>query len=265
MPPRAGRWGSARHGSTSGAPGTPRGGGRGAQLAAEIGRLFAAHRGRYGSPRITADLHEAGWRVSKNTVAKIMAEQRLVARRRRARRGGTRPGRGRWRAPDLIGRRSPPRRSTAPGTATGLRSTPTRASCSWTACWTWPHGGWSASPWASITTPNWPMRRGSAPRLAEGGSGSSASSSPTLPIVLGHTSCAVRGSSTGTESEAPPYRPQARPVQQRDLADDREAASGVPAPVSRPRRLQLRGLARRRPTSEGRRLYRGAGPSLGSA
>jgi putative transposase len=78
---------------------------RRAQLAAEIRRLFAAHRGRYGSPRITADLHEAGWRVSKNTVAKIMAEQRLVARSKRARRGGTRPGRGRWRAPDLIGRR----------------------------------------------------------------------------------------------------------------------------------------------------------------
>jgi putative transposase len=67
--------------------------------------LFAAHRGRYGSPRITADLREAGWRVSKNTVAKIMAEQRLVARRRRRRHSGTRPGRGRWRAPDLIGRR----------------------------------------------------------------------------------------------------------------------------------------------------------------
>jgi transposase InsO family protein len=67
--------------------------------------LFAAHRGRYGSPRITADLREAGWRVSKNTVAKIMAEQRLVARHPRKRRGGTRPGRGRWRAPDLIGRR----------------------------------------------------------------------------------------------------------------------------------------------------------------
>jgi putative transposase len=77
---------------------------RRAQLAAEIRRLFAAHRGRYGSPRITADLHEAGWRVSKNTVAKIMAEQRLVARRRK-RRGGTRPGTGRWRAPDLVGRR----------------------------------------------------------------------------------------------------------------------------------------------------------------
>ena len=67
--------------------------------------MFAAHRGRYGSPRITADLRDQGWRVSENTVAKIMAEQRLVARRRRGRRGGTRPGRGRWRAPDLVGRR----------------------------------------------------------------------------------------------------------------------------------------------------------------
>ena len=75
------------------------------QLTAEIRRLFAAHRGRYGSPRITADLREAGWRVGKKTVAKIMAEQRLVARRKHARRGGTRPGNARWRAPDLIGRR----------------------------------------------------------------------------------------------------------------------------------------------------------------
>jgi putative transposase len=75
------------------------------QLAGEIRRLFAARRGRYGSPRITADLRDQGWRVSENTVAKIMAEQRLVARRRRGRRGGTRPGTGRWRAPDLIGRR----------------------------------------------------------------------------------------------------------------------------------------------------------------
>jgi len=79
---------------------------RRAQLAAEIARLFAAHRGRYGSPRITADLHEAGWRVSKNTVAKIMAEQRLITRGRRGRRGGTRPGKGRWRSPDLVGRRA---------------------------------------------------------------------------------------------------------------------------------------------------------------
>src|SRR3954449_6440265 len=72
---------------------------------AEICRLFAAHRGRYGSPRITADLREAGWRVSKNTVAKIMREHGLIGRATRRRRGLTRPGAGRWRAPDLIGRR----------------------------------------------------------------------------------------------------------------------------------------------------------------
>jgi transposase InsO family protein len=78
---------------------------RRAQLAVEIRRLFAAHRGRYGSPRITADLREAGWRVSKNTVAKIMREHGLIGRPTRRRRALTRPGSGRWRAPDLIGRR----------------------------------------------------------------------------------------------------------------------------------------------------------------
>ena len=37
------------------------------QLKVETARLFAQHRGRYGSPRITADLHDEGWQVSKNT------------------------------------------------------------------------------------------------------------------------------------------------------------------------------------------------------
>jgi transposase InsO family protein len=74
------------------------------QRTVAIRRLFAAHRGRYGSPRITADLREEGWRVSVNTVAQIMAEQGLRARPPRRRRGLTRPGRGRWRAPDLVGR-----------------------------------------------------------------------------------------------------------------------------------------------------------------
>jgi putative transposase len=78
-------------------------------LAAEVRRLFAAHRGTYGSPRITADLREAGWRVSQNTVAALMREQGLAARRKKKRRATTRPGKGRWRAPDLVQRDFPAR------------------------------------------------------------------------------------------------------------------------------------------------------------
>jgi transposase InsO family protein len=74
------------------------------QLTVAIRRLFAAHRGTYGSPRITADLRDEGWRVSQNTTATLMREMGLAARRRRRRRQTTRAGRGRWRAPDLIGR-----------------------------------------------------------------------------------------------------------------------------------------------------------------
>jgi transposase InsO family protein len=77
------------------------------QLAVEIARIFAARHGSYGSPRITAELREGGWRISQNTVAQIMRERNLVARPKRKRKSTTRPGRGRWRAPDLIGRNFP--------------------------------------------------------------------------------------------------------------------------------------------------------------
>jgi putative transposase len=87
-------------------PLTPRSARR-AALAAEIGRLFKAHRGTYGSPRITADLREAGWQVSENTVAALMREQGLAARRKKKRRATTRQGKGRWRAPDLVKRDFP--------------------------------------------------------------------------------------------------------------------------------------------------------------
>jgi putative transposase len=77
------------------------------QMKVEIRRLFAKHRGTYGSPRIAADLRDEGWRVSENTVAALMRELGLQARRKRRRKNTTRQGRGRWRAPDLIGRDFP--------------------------------------------------------------------------------------------------------------------------------------------------------------
>jgi putative transposase len=77
------------------------------RLRAEVRRLFEAHKGKRGSPMITADLHDAGWRVSKNTVAALMAEMGLAARPGRRRKGTTRPGKGRWKAPDLVRRDFP--------------------------------------------------------------------------------------------------------------------------------------------------------------
>jgi putative transposase len=81
--------------------------GRHRRLAAEVARLFGQHQGTYGSPRITADLRAAGWQVSENTVAAVMAELHLAARRRRKRKSSTRQGKGRWRAPDLVNRQFP--------------------------------------------------------------------------------------------------------------------------------------------------------------
>jgi transposase InsO family protein len=77
------------------------------RLRAEVGRLFREHRGKYGSPRITADLRDEGWRVSENTVAALMRELGLAARRKKKRKATTRPGKGRWRAPDLVKRDFP--------------------------------------------------------------------------------------------------------------------------------------------------------------
>jgi transposase InsO family protein len=78
---------------------------RRAALAALIALLFARHHGSYGSPRIWKDLRELGRRVSKNTVAALMAEQHLVARKKRKRRRGlTRADKSARKAPDALQR-----------------------------------------------------------------------------------------------------------------------------------------------------------------
>ena len=104
MRSRAGRWEYPSPGSTSGRTGTVPRRERRDRLKAEIARLFAAREGKDGSPRITAALHEAGWTVSENTVAALMREMGLAARRKKGRKATTRPGKGRWRAPDLVRR-----------------------------------------------------------------------------------------------------------------------------------------------------------------
>ncbi|HEX8933294.1 MAG TPA: IS3 family transposase [Pseudonocardiaceae bacterium] len=73
------------------------------QLAEAIGEIFTDSYGTYGSPRVALELRARGWRVSVNTVAKIMTEQGLAARIKRRRRGLTKQGQ-RPAAPDLVGR-----------------------------------------------------------------------------------------------------------------------------------------------------------------
>jgi putative transposase len=85
-----------------GRPPTPRQVRR-AELADKIREIFDASGGTYGSPRVTLDLWAAGWRVSENTVAKLMAELGLAGRKPKRRRNLTKAGK-RPAAPDRVRR-----------------------------------------------------------------------------------------------------------------------------------------------------------------
>jgi transposase InsO family protein len=73
------------------------------QLTDEIREIFKESGGTYGSPKIFILLVRKGWRVSVNTVARVMAELGLVARVVKRRRGLTRQG-TRAAAPDHVKR-----------------------------------------------------------------------------------------------------------------------------------------------------------------
>src|SRR3981081_2632112 len=53
-------------------------------LGERIGEVFNAHKQRYGSPRVTRALREAGVRCGENRVARLMRTQGLRATRKRA-------------------------------------------------------------------------------------------------------------------------------------------------------------------------------------
>ena len=69
-----------------------------------VADAFTTARGLHGSPRLHADLREAGWRVSEKTVAGSMRRQGLIARRIKRRNGLTRQDRTAPKFPDLLQR-----------------------------------------------------------------------------------------------------------------------------------------------------------------
>lgn len=84
-------------------PPTPRQERRG-RLVAEIKAIFEASGATYGSPRVHAELRDRGWRVSEKAVAKAMADEGLVARSKKRRKGLTRPDKAATPFADLLGR-----------------------------------------------------------------------------------------------------------------------------------------------------------------
>ncbi|HEX6564026.1 MAG TPA: IS3 family transposase, partial [Chthoniobacterales bacterium] len=86
------RWAAAERSLTTQANG---------ELLKQIQCLYTDHKGRYGSPRITAALRQEGLRCGKNRVARLMRENKLAARRKRAFRPRTTLA-GQAAAPNLI-------------------------------------------------------------------------------------------------------------------------------------------------------------------
>ena len=71
---------------------------------AAVAKMFNASRRSYGSPRVHADLFEAGWTVSVNTVADSMRRQGLQGRKPKHSKGLTRQDRKAPKFPDLLKR-----------------------------------------------------------------------------------------------------------------------------------------------------------------
>ena len=72
-----------------------------ADLLKEIRRVYDEHKGRYGSPRVTQQLRQEGVMCGENRVARLMCENELAARAKKAFRPRTTlPGQGA--SPNLI-------------------------------------------------------------------------------------------------------------------------------------------------------------------
>lgn len=75
-----------------------------AQLTEEIRQEFRAHQGRYGSPRLHAELRDRGRSIARKRVARLMREAELYAKRKRRRALTTRRDPAHPVAPNVLNR-----------------------------------------------------------------------------------------------------------------------------------------------------------------
>ena len=155
------------------------------RLKAEVPRLFTEHEGKYGSPRLTADLRDAGWRVSENTVAGQMREQGLAARRKKKRKATTRPGHGRWRAPDLVKRDFPAAQLNRNWFGDGTQIATGEGRLHLVSVLDGPPAGCWGSPSASGTTHSWPTAPWRWRSRSAAGRSPAWCSTPTKPALPG--------------------------------------------------------------------------------
>jgi putative transposase len=78
------------------------------RLVGEVRRVHARSRGAYGSPRVTAELRQCGWRTNHKRVERLMRSHGIVGHRPRRRRSLTKQDTAAAPAPDLLGRRFDP-------------------------------------------------------------------------------------------------------------------------------------------------------------
>jgi hypothetical protein len=186
-----------------------------ARLVAELRTIHTDSHGTDGSPRVHAQLRRRGWRVNRKRVERLLRVHGIVGHRPHRRRSLTKPDSAAVPAPDLLGRLFDPDRAGRGLVREVTWIPPTRAGCTWPACWTWPPGACSAGRWASTTTPPWsatpwtprspPAAAGGCPTRPTYHEGlAELATAPTADAALGVVLPVLGG---GAETSAPAGRP----------------------------------------------------------
>jgi transposase InsO family protein len=107
-----------------------------ARVALELRARHARHRGKYGRPRLTADLRAAGWHINHKRVHRLMRREGLCARRPRRFVRTTDSRHALALAPNVLEQRFAASAPDQVWLADIPTWPPTRVGCTWRSSWT---------------------------------------------------------------------------------------------------------------------------------